>query len=77
MFILLHIFLLIYFLIIIIIIIIIIYIFLACWDYLDAPPARVTGADIPMPYAENLEKNAIPQMDNVVNVVERVLYRKK
>ncbi len=27
----------------------------ACWDYLDAPPVRVTGADIPMPYAENLE----------------------
>ena len=50
---------------------------IVCWDYLDAPPARVTGADIPMPYAENLEKMALPQPENVVAAVERLMYRKK
>lgn len=32
------------------------------FDYLDAPPERVTGADVPMPYAINLEKAALPQV---------------
>lgn len=32
------------------------------FDYLDAPPERVTGADVPMPYAANLEKAALPQV---------------
>ena len=47
------------------------------FDYLDAPPARVTGADVPMPYAYNLEAIAAPTPPNVVNVVERVCYRNK
>ncbi len=45
------------------------------FDYLDAPPRRVTGADVPMPYAANLEKLALPQIDAVVAAVKDVLYR--
>lgn len=47
----------------------------ASFNYLDAPPARITGADIPMPYATNLEQNCIPQPANVVNVVKLMLAR--
>lgn len=47
----------------------------AAFDYLDAPVERVCGADVPMPYAENLEKLALPQPDNVVKAVQRVCYR--
>lgn len=36
------------------------------FDYLDAPPERVTGADVPMPYAANLEKTALPQVGRMV-----------
>ena len=36
------------------------------FDYLDAPVARVTGKDVPMPYAANLEKLALPNADEVV-----------
>ena len=36
------------------------------FDWLDAPIARVTGKDVPMPYAANLEKLALPQIDNIV-----------
>merc|ERR1711967_36566 len=43
--------------------------------YLDAPVERVTGADIPMPYAANLEVDAIPKAHNVVNAVKKVCYR--
>ena len=45
------------------------------FDYLDAPPRRVTGADVPMPYAATLEKLALPQVDAVVAAVKDVLYR--
>lgn len=45
------------------------------FNYLDAPVERVTGADIPMPYAANLEIDAIPQVKNVVNAVQKVCYR--
>ena len=38
------------------------------FDYLDAPVERVTGADIPMPYAANLEKLALPQVSDIVRV---------
>jgi pyruvate dehydrogenase E1 component beta subunit len=38
------------------------------FDYLDAPPERVTGADVPMPYAINLEKAALPQVRAGVGV---------
>ena len=45
------------------------------FDHLDAPPVRVHGADVPMPYAANLEKLALPQADHVVDAAKRVLYR--
>jgi pyruvate dehydrogenase E1 component beta subunit len=44
------------------------------FDWLDAPPARVTGKDVPMPYAANLEKLALPQVDDVVAAARRVCY---
>ncbi|KAF0852299.1 mitochondrial pyruvate dehydrogenase (PDH) E1 beta [Andalucia godoyi] len=43
------------------------------FDFLDAPIERITGADIPMPYAKNLEAMAVPQPQNVVNAVKRTL----
>ncbi|MEQ1753248.1 MAG: pyruvate dehydrogenase complex E1 component subunit beta [Micropepsaceae bacterium] len=45
------------------------------FDYLDAPPARVTGKDVPMPYAANLEKLALPSVDEIVAAVKAVCYR--
>lgn len=44
-----------------------------CFDDLDAPPERVTGAEVPMPYAQNLEAAALPQVDHVVAAVKRVM----
>jgi pyruvate dehydrogenase E1 component beta subunit len=44
------------------------------FDYLDAPVARVTGRDVPMPYAANLEKLALPNIDDVVAAAKSVLY---
>jgi pyruvate dehydrogenase E1 component beta subunit len=43
------------------------------FNYLDAPVFRVTGADIPTPYAANLEKFAFPQVHDVVNTVKKSL----
>jgi pyruvate dehydrogenase E1 component beta subunit len=45
------------------------------FDYLDAPPTRVTGKDVPMPYAANLEKLALPSVDDVISAVNAVTYR--
>jgi pyruvate dehydrogenase E1 component beta subunit len=45
------------------------------FDYLDAPPLRITGKDVPMPYAANLEKLALPSIDDVVSAAKRVCYR--
>jgi len=45
------------------------------FDYLDAPVARVTGKDVPMPYAANLEKLALPSVAEVVEAVKAVCYR--
>jgi pyruvate dehydrogenase E1 component beta subunit len=45
------------------------------FDDLDAPPARLCGADVPMPYAVNLEKLALPQIDDVVAAVLKVFGR--
>lgn len=39
------------------------------FDWLDAPVARVTGADLPMPYAKNLEQGAFPHEEDVINTV--------
>ncbi|XP_031477106.1 pyruvate dehydrogenase E1 component subunit beta-1, mitochondrial [Nymphaea colorata] len=44
-----------------------------CFDHLDAPVLRVGGADVPMPYAANLERIALPQVDDIVRVVKRQL----
>jgi pyruvate dehydrogenase E1 component beta subunit len=45
------------------------------FDWLDAPVARVTGKDVPMPYAANLEKLALPSVDEVVEAAKAVCYR--
>ncbi|MBJ6986236.1 MULTISPECIES: pyruvate dehydrogenase complex E1 component subunit beta [unclassified Devosia] len=45
------------------------------FDYLDAPVTRVTGKDVPMPYAANLEKLALPSVDDVIAAVNAVTYR--
>ncbi|KAJ3108157.1 pyruvate dehydrogenase E1, beta subunit [Phlyctochytrium planicorne] len=43
------------------------------FNYLDSPVLRVTGADIPMPYAENLEKLSLPSVNNIVSAVKKSL----
>jgi len=45
------------------------------FDYLDAPVVRVTGEDVPMPYAKNLEHLVVPNVEKVVDAVKKVLYR--
>ena len=45
------------------------------FDHLDAPPLAVTGADVPMPYAANLEKLALPSVEHVIEAVKSVCYR--
>jgi pyruvate dehydrogenase E1 component beta subunit len=44
-----------------------------CFDWLDAPPMRVTGLDVPLPYAANLEKLALPQPDWIVDAVKKIV----
>jgi pyruvate dehydrogenase E1 component beta subunit len=44
------------------------------FDHLDAPPAKVSGADVPMPYAANLEKLALPSVAQVVEAAKSVCY---
>jgi Pyruvate/2-oxoglutarate dehydrogenase complex, dehydrogenase (E1) component, eukaryotic type, beta subunit len=46
------------------------------FNYLDAPFERVTGADVPMPYATALENAALPQLEDVIAAIERTTYRK-
>ena len=45
------------------------------FDWIDAPVVRVHGADVPMPYAANLERLAVPQVDDVVAAAKAVCYR--
>ena len=45
------------------------------FDYLDAPPTRVHGEDVPMPYAANLEAMALPSIDKIVQAAKRVCYK--
>ena len=45
------------------------------FDWLDAPVVRVTGKDVPMPYAANLEKLALPQVDDIVSASAQVCYQ--
>jgi pyruvate dehydrogenase E1 component beta subunit len=44
-----------------------------CFDWLDAPPVRVHGVDVPLPYAANLEKLALPQPEWVVDAVKKIV----
>jgi pyruvate dehydrogenase E1 component beta subunit len=46
-----------------------------CFDWLDAPPRRVTGKDVPLPYAANLERLAVPQVEDIVAAAREVTYR--
>jgi pyruvate dehydrogenase E1 component beta subunit len=48
----------------------------SAFNYLDAPMERVTGADVPMPYAVDLERAALPQLEDVVAAIERTTYRR-
>lgn len=45
------------------------------FDYLDAPVARVHAKDVPLPYAANLEKLALPQVQDIVDAVRKVCYK--
>src|SRR5436853_600635 len=46
-----------------------------CFDWLDAPPKRVAGKDVPLPYAANLERLAVPQVDDIVAAAKEATYR--
>ncbi len=48
---------------------------LEAFDYLDAPIQRVTGLDVPLPYAANLEAAALPSVDKIIAAVHSVCYR--
>ena len=45
------------------------------FDDLDAPVIRVASKDVPLPYASNLERLALPQIDDIINAVKTVCYR--
>ncbi len=45
------------------------------FNYLDAPLERITGADVPMPYAKELEDAALPQLDDVCSTIDRIMHR--
>ncbi len=47
------------------------------FDELDAPFVRVTGKDLPLPYAANLEKAALPQIEDICEAIRGVCYRNK
>ena len=44
------------------------------FDYLDAPVKRLSGAEAPMPYARNLERLALPDVERIVKAVREVAY---
>jgi pyruvate dehydrogenase E1 component beta subunit len=46
-----------------------------CFDDFDAPPERVTGVEVPMPYAAALEAAALPHVDDIVRVTKRMMGR--
>ncbi|GMH31517.1 hypothetical protein Nepgr_033360 [Nepenthes gracilis] len=45
------------------------------FEYLDAPVERIANADVPMPYATNLERMAVPQVEDIVRAAKRACYR--
>ncbi len=46
-----------------------------CFDYLDSEIVKISGKDVPMPYAENLEALALPTTDEIVSAVKKVTYK--
>jgi pyruvate dehydrogenase E1 component beta subunit len=46
-----------------------------CFDWLDAPVKRVAGKDVPLPYAANLERLALPQVEDIIAAAREVAYR--
>jgi pyruvate dehydrogenase E1 component beta subunit len=46
-----------------------------CFDWLDAPPRRISGKDVPLPYAANLERLALPQVEDIIAAAREVAYR--
>jgi len=46
------------------------------FDYLDAPPMRIAGADVPMPKSPVLERLAIPSKESIIEGVKKVLGKK-
>jgi len=51
-----------------------IFILYVAFDYLDAPVHRISGADIPTPYAGNLEKLAFPESQLIVDAVHKLFF---
>ena len=49
----------------------------SAFDYLDAPVERITGLDIPMPYAITLENLSVPKTHNIISGVKKVLNKNK
>jgi pyruvate dehydrogenase E1 component subunit beta len=49
--------------------------YMKVFDHLDGPIVRVTGCDVPMPYARNLEDAAIPDVERVMAAIRKVLYK--
>ena len=47
-----------------------------CFDYLDSEIVKVSGKDVPMPYAENLESLALPTTDEIISAIKKVTYKK-
>ena len=47
-----------------------------CFDYLDSEIVKVSGKDVPMPYAENLETLALPTTDEIISAIKKVTYKK-
>ncbi len=45
------------------------------FDYLDAPPEIISGKDVPLPYAENLEKMSLPTVNDIVTAARKACYR--
>ena len=46
-----------------------------CFDWLDAPVKRVSGKDVPLPYAANLERLAVPEVEDIVVAAREIVYR--
>ena len=45
------------------------------FDYLDAPVDVISAIEVPLPYAPNLEKMALPSVENIVDAIKRVSYK--